>query len=135
MADRTPKPRILRPEKAVFEARVAAPTALDVLLDQLAEAVAARVASRLPEDDGGYYSQDTSPLPRRAYLDLVRAGTLAARAIGKQRLVRKVDLHAWIETHPTQAGVPAPPPREVRVETETRRLDEILRKNRLGKKG
>ena len=135
MADRIPRPRVVRAEKAVFEARVPAASPLDVLLDQLAEAVAARVASRLPEDDGGYYSQDTSPLPRRAYLDLVRAGTLAARAIGKQRLVRKVDLHAWIELHPTQAGASLPPPREARAESEARRLDEILRKNRVGKKG
>lgn len=43
-----------------------------------------------------YYDQYTSPLPKRRYLALARAGAFPCAPVGKQRLVRRSDLHAYI---------------------------------------
>ena len=52
----------------------------------------------------GYYSQHDSPLGRRRHLDLARRGLLPRRKVGRLVLVRKADVHAFIELH----GAPSP---------------------------
>lgn len=46
-----------------------------------------------------YYSQNDSPLGRRRHLELAREGTLPNRKVGRQVLVRRDDMHSFIDSH------------------------------------
>lgn len=48
-----------------------------------------------------YYSQLDSPLGRRRYLDLVHRHVLCGKKLGRLVLVRRDELHAYIEAQPT----------------------------------
>jgi hypothetical protein len=94
--------------------------ALDVLADVLAPKVAARLrAEELPPTWGAeppvtWYTQDTSPLPRRTYLDLCRSRAVESRRVGKTILVERRILDEWILAHgavPSARSAPAPPAR------------------------
>jgi len=66
----------------------------------LAAAEAARQLADLEDRATGdeYYDQLTSPLGKLAHLRAVAAGKLPGRRVGKKILVRREDMHAFIET-------------------------------------
>jgi len=50
-----------------------------------------------------WVDQDSSPLKRKKYLELVRKGELKGKKVGRQVLVRRSELDAYLEAHaPTQ---------------------------------
>ena len=69
-----------------------------------------------------YYDQNTSPLPKRRYLDLARRGAFPSSKIGKQVLAQRVDVDAFIASRavlgrPSPSDPSGPPSDE---------MDEIL---------
>jgi hypothetical protein len=60
------------------------------------------IAERASADE--WVDQDTAPLSRRAYLKAARRGDLKAVKIGRRILVRRSDLDAFFQRHPS------PPP-------------------------
>jgi hypothetical protein len=82
------------------------PAALLGALDVLADLVAVKVAERLGAEPAraevapsSWYTQDTSPLAKRTYLDLCRSGAVECRRVGKRVLVERSTLDAWIIAH------------------------------------
>jgi hypothetical protein len=99
------------------------PAAVLLALDVIAELIAVKVAERLhhagpvfAELASTWYDQNTSPIARRTYLALCRAGKVESRRVGKQVLVRREVLDAWIMKHGAPASAPStltsPPPAE-----------------------
>lgn len=52
------------------------------------------------DDDSPYYDQDNSPLGKRRHLELCRSGELTAYKHGRLRLVKRDEMHAYIEANP-----------------------------------
>jgi hypothetical protein len=96
--------------------RAADPTAILGALAVFADVLAPKVAAHLraeglsakstTEPPVTWYTQATSPLPRRLYLNLCRRGVVASRRVGKTVLVECGALDAWIRVH--GAAAPAP---------------------------
>lgn len=67
------------------------------LLRALAESLADALEGA--ENSGEYYDQKTSPLPTTTYLKLVRRGLVTGYKCHGRVLVRRADLHSYIERH------------------------------------
>lgn len=70
------------------------------LLHQLADVLADRLDAAV--QDAGFYDQQTAPIPPHSYRRLIRRGELPASKVAGRLLVRKVDLHKYIERHRIQ---------------------------------
>ena len=76
-----------------------------LLVEAIDQLVEARLAKGAAASD--WVDQDASPLGRDRHLRLVRRGVLPATKDGNRRLVRRVDLDAYLEAHPIRTDVPA----------------------------
>ncbi len=72
-----------------------------------------------------WISQDDSPLGKRAHLDAVRSGLLPARESGRLRLVRRVDMEAYLAKRKVKATVKAET--LTQDESEDRAAERVLR--------
>jgi hypothetical protein len=79
---------------------VSQPKALSLLAELAAEL--AKSADPAPAVEPVYYDQTDSPLPRDTYLRLVRSGKLVGYKVAGRLLVKRVDMHAFIEAHRVQ---------------------------------
>lgn len=98
---------------------VSAERVLDLLVDMVADRVAARLGAT-PAND--YYDQHGSPIGKRRFLEAARRGAFASMKRGKLVLARRVDVDAWI-----RAGQRAP--RSVSPTTETDSDEALLHAN------
>ncbi len=53
-----------------------------------------------------YYDQTNSPLPRETYLRLVRAGKVTGFKVNRLVLVKRAELHDFIEAHKVDPQLP-----------------------------
>jgi excisionase family DNA binding protein len=72
------------------------------LAELLAEMVEAAVDERLAGAE--FYDQRTSPLGKRRHLELARAGKFPSVKVGTKVLVRREDLHAFMEREGIRRG-------------------------------
>jgi len=85
-----------------------AASALEIETRRIArEEAAAVLESDISPAD--WVDQIRSPLGKRAHLDAARRGDFPSRRVGKRVLVRRRDLDAFIERHPTAMRAPARP--------------------------
>lgn len=84
------------------------------IADAIEEYVTALVEAHTTKAE--YYSQDNSPLGRKRHCRLARSGALKARRVGREWLVKRGDVEAYLESH----GRPSPDAETV--ETMVRRI-------------
>ncbi|HWA29024.1 MAG TPA: helix-turn-helix domain-containing protein [Lacunisphaera sp.] len=62
------------------------------------------LAERLESEESGreYYDQKNSPLTPDTHMRLVRCGALPGYKVGGRILVKRADMHAFIEAHKVQ---------------------------------
>jgi excisionase family DNA binding protein len=92
------------------------------LLVELAESVADALDSASRESE--FYDQRSSPLPTRTYTQLVRRGEVPGYKVKGRILVRRSDLHEYIERHrvaPRKVERPEDPS-----QAESEELDRLL---------
>lgn len=70
---------------------------LRTLLHALADAVADRFEQ--PFDATEYYDQESSPLPSATHCRLVRRGAIEGFKVHGRVLVRRAEMHRYIESH------------------------------------
>lgn len=78
-------------------------TSADLLLDELVEIVAARVADKLRGQLGTgatLCDQDTAPVARVTYLRAARRGKFEAWKVERRVVARTADVLAWVESCP-----------------------------------
>lgn len=68
----------------------------EVIEERIRAIVREELESRVSDE---WIDQTSAPIPRKSYLRLVREGKLPGRKVGKQVLVRRKDLEAFIDTH------------------------------------
>lgn len=54
-----------------------------------------------------YYTQHDSPLGRTRHLELIRSGAIPGYRTGRLVFAKRVDVHAYIESHPVRPVSPA----------------------------
>ena len=79
------------------------PSKVVALLEALTEELR-RETGEAP--DAVYYDQTDSPLPREAHCRLVRTGKLEGFKVAGRILVRRDDMHAFIEAHKVEPRLP-----------------------------
>lgn len=72
------------------------------LVDAIEEFISAKIEAHTTAAE--YYTQEDSPLGRRRHCRLARTGALKARRVGRDWLVRRGDVEAYLESH----GRPSP---------------------------
>lgn len=73
------------------------------LLHALSDAVADHLERAVLAAE--YYDQDSSPLPPHSHTQLVRTGLVAGFKVARRLLVRRKDMHAYIERHRVEPNV------------------------------
>lgn len=73
--------------------------------------IEATLEERVAPDD--WYTQHTSPLKKRRFLDLTRSGKIPSRKDGTSVLVRRADLDAYIEQNGLARGGKTPDDEDV----------------------
>lgn len=77
------------------------------MLHGFAEELASKLEGHVAANGGDeYYNQNTSPLPRDTYLRLVRAGKVTGFKVARLVLVKRADLHEYIEANKVDPQLP-----------------------------
>lgn len=76
------------------------------MLHGFADELAAKLEGQTAATSLEYYNQNNSPLPRETYLRLVRGGKVAGFKVQRLVLVRRADLHEFIEANRINPQLP-----------------------------
>lgn len=74
----------------------------------LSDALADHLERQAPSDE--YYDQENSPLPPHTHALLVRTGLLPGFKVARRVLVKRKDMHAYIERHKVEPNVASTTP-------------------------
>ena len=101
-------------------------------LRELLHALSDALADHLERaaQDAEYYDQDNSPLPAHTHAQLVRAGLVAGFKVARRVLVKRRDMHAYIELHKVEPHVICSGP-----DSEEAAVDQLLERAGVRKAG
>ncbi len=89
------------------------------LLHALSDALADHLERGAPSAE--YYDQETSPLPPHTHALLVRTGLVPGFKVARRVLVKRKDLHAYIELHKVEPNVASTMP-----DSEAAAVEQLL---------
>lgn len=75
------------------------------MLHDLADSLASQLEKKEGEDDG-YYDQTNSPLPRNTHNRMVRLGKVPGFKVAGRILVKRSDMHDFIQSHKVNPVLP-----------------------------
>ena len=90
---------------------------------QLLHALSDALADHFEQGDlsDEYYDQESSPLPPHTHALLVRTGLVPGFKVARRVLVKRKDLHAYIELHKVEPNVASTAP-----ESEDAAVEQLL---------
>ncbi len=85
-------------------ARAVQGAALGSALEQHIRAIVREEIQATSAQDDDWVDQTSAPIRRKKFLELVRQGELQGRKVGRQVLVRRSELDAYLEAHKIDLG-------------------------------